>query len=434
MSDSLRDSCNTSPGSDPAAPTIDSGAYEILELKTDHDAEQLVDLFRVVFGDADASVWQSFHGNAPLYARRWSRVIKYDGKMVCHVCWVPREMRVGCAVLRVGMIGYVVTHPDFRRRGLVAKLMHGWADELTAKGYHLSIIMGIPEFYEQFGYSFAFPNDSRDTAVVLNLEDCRPLPQVPNHSCFEMADMSVLEHLYQTGNACRTGAFVRSHEYWTGLIEGLRQSNKLSHQDIWLVKDAQEQAVGYAFLRHRPQGQYEILEASAPSDAAADGLLALAASNARSTGAKSVELRLPLDHRVTRRALHHGACLSGYSFGNYARIFNLEELFVALRPELERRLRASEWKSWRGTLQMRTDIGDVDIGIADGSIHMGDRSGETLTVDIPQRLLVRLVTGYANVAGVSGLGRADIDPLVGSLLAVLFPKGCPYLWTVDVGY
>jgi hypothetical protein len=127
----------------------------------------------------------------------------------------------------------------------------------------------------------------------------------------------------------------------------------------------------------------------------------------------------------------------------YARILDLPGLFEALQPELERRLRCSSQSEWKGTLHLLTDIGAVDLAIAQGRIEVGKEIGPVHSVEIPQAMLVKLVTGYTsvhwvagalNVQWAAGLSNAHIGRAVWPVLQALFPKGCPYIWNADTGY
>lgn len=407
---------------------------QITQVRTNREAEELFGLFELVFGPGDAALWRTFHGREPFCSREWCRIIKRDEQMVSHVCWVPRDIRIGRAVIHAGAIGYTATHPDYRGQGLAGRLMRNWTQELTEKGYHLSFLTAIPRFYEHFGYEFAFPSDDRDPPVVIDVINLPDQPTNRTVRQFREDDLPALMTLYDVENAQRTGSLVRTHEYWDWLLNGLEASDRLHRDEIWLVEDSKQHIVGYAFLRHRLEGRYEVLEAATSDDATADDLLGLAAVNARAVDAVAVELKLPLDHRIVRRALMRGASLTAPSYGLHARILNLHNLFVALQPELQRRLRRSEQREWRGTLGLRTDIGELDIAVASGGITIDARIAPLHTVEIPQWLLVKLVTGYTNVRGVAGAGRANIDPDLHPLLRALFPKGCPYMWNVDVGY
>jgi hypothetical protein len=196
-------------------------------------------------------------------------------------------------------------------------------------------------------------------------------------------------------------------------------------------------------LRSGPLGELEIYESAVTGEKAASALLDAVAARARSEAIARIDLKLPLDHAVTRYALSRGAHLTGYSYGMYARILDLPGLFEALQPELERRLRCSSQSKWKGTLHLLTDIGAVDLAIAQGRIEVGKEIEPVHSVEIPQAMLVKLVTGYTsvhwvagalNVQWAAGLSSAHIERAMWPILQALFPKGCPYIWNADTGY
>ena len=184
-------------------------------------------------------------------------------------------------------------------------------------------------------------------------------------------------------------------------------------------------------------------DAGESAELVAGGLGGTVAAKARLEGRSRIDLKLPLDHLVTQNALSQGAYLSGYSSGIYARLLDLQGLFQAMRPELERRLRCSSQAEWQGTLRLATDVGTVDLAIADCEIEIGGQVSPIHNLEIPQSLLVKLVTGYTSVRWVAGalnvqwragLGNAHIEQGLWPILQVLFPKGRPYIWNADIGY
>jgi predicted acetyltransferase len=416
---------------------------EISQVRTGGEWEELVDLFDLVFGPGDADLWRNFHGREPFCRREWCRVLKRRGRIVSHVCWVPRLMRIGNTVIRAGTIGYTATHPNHRHQGLAAALMEDWTRELTRRGEHFSFVVGIPKFYEQFGYEFSFPLDIRDSPVSIDLSQLSYEETGLSVRHFQENDLPTLMDLYEEENATRTGSLVRTDEYWAWLLQGLHDSGRINHEDIWLVEDAEHQPLGYTMLHPGPVDELEIWEAAAAGKNVAAALLTAVATKARLEGKSRIDLKLPLDHLVTQSALSQGAYLSGYSSGIYARLLDLQGLFEALRPELARRLRRSSQSEWHGTLRVVTDIGTVDLAIAGGEIAVGKRVSPVHTIEVPQSLLVKLVTGYTSVrwvAGVlrvqwaAGLGSAHIEPELWPTLGALFPKGRPYIWNADIGY
>ncbi len=56
------------------------------------------------------------------------------------------------AAVRAGGIGSVATHPEARGRGHMGRLLEHAIREMTASGYHLSLLWGDRHRYESFGY------------------------------------------------------------------------------------------------------------------------------------------------------------------------------------------------------------------------------------------------------------------------------------------
>ncbi len=71
--------------------------------------------------------------------------------------------------LPVGMPDYVLTHPDYRRRGLVRTqfaVIHDWSAE---RGDLLQIIQGIPGYYRQFGYEYGIEHDAAQVGTFADV-------------------------------------------------------------------------------------------------------------------------------------------------------------------------------------------------------------------------------------------------------------------------
>lgn len=353
----------------------------------------------------------------------------------------PPARRVGRHTRRA--IGYVATHPDHRHQGLAGTLIQDWTLELTRRGEHLSYVTGIPRFYEQFGYEPSFPMDLRDAPVILGPVESLTEEGHLKARPYRSDDLPSLVSLYQEENRRRTGSLVRTPEYWDWLVQGLHASGRVKQEDIWVAEDSAGRSVGYVFLRPGPQNQLEIWEAAALTREVAFGLLRAVIARMTLEGKSSIELKLPLDHRMTMAALGSGARLSGYSYAIKGRLLNLVGLLEALRPELVQRLQGSAQAEWQGTIGLVTDVGSIDLAVADGEIEIGGGVAPLYVLEIPQSLLIQLVTGYASVHWVAGALNArrmagysasGIDRNLWPVLEALFPKGCPYIWNADIGY
>jgi len=74
------------------------------------------------------------------------------------LCLLSQRLRYGTVEIPAGHPELVGTHPDYRRRGLVARqfeVVHRWSEE---RGQRVQLIDGIPWYYRQFGYEMAMDN------------------------------------------------------------------------------------------------------------------------------------------------------------------------------------------------------------------------------------------------------------------------------------
>ena len=90
----------------------------------------------------------------PFYQPELTRVLFLDGRMVASVTIYDRWVYVADGRrARVGSIGSVCTHPDFRRRGLVKQVLEEAIAWMQAQGFHWSSLFGREEVYNGSGWT-----------------------------------------------------------------------------------------------------------------------------------------------------------------------------------------------------------------------------------------------------------------------------------------
>ena len=410
---------------------------EKVEISSPTDDRQWAELgafFEKVFGPDDARLWRTFHGRPPFCRREWCRVIRQDGQIVSHVCFVPRPMRIGSAVIRAGTIGYVGTHPAYRDGGFAGMLMNYWTREVTAAGYHLAYIHGIPDFYEKFGYRHAVPDDGRDPAVWLDLIGLPGLEAGLRTRPFQEQDLSAMVRLYEEDNRTRSGSLVRTEAYWKWLLSGLEGRGWVRREDVVVAENSDGCVAGYAMVNPNDKGRFVLWEVAARGRETAIALLGELVSRAERAGRNRLYIRAPSNHPFVAFCVSLGAQVTGHSSGVFGRLLDVEGLFQALGCELEARLARSPLRNWTGTLRLETDIGTVALSFVGGKPGPGEMPTPVRTVQVPQSWLVRLVTGYNDMAALSGRRGIRIARDDWPLLRTLFPKGSPYIWAADSGY
>jgi predicted N-acetyltransferase YhbS len=75
-----------------------------------------------------------------------------DGRIRAIVGMFPLSWCIDDTQLRMTGIGGVCTHPEYRKRGLMQKLMPHCLNEARSQGYHLSWLGGQRQRYAYFGY------------------------------------------------------------------------------------------------------------------------------------------------------------------------------------------------------------------------------------------------------------------------------------------
>jgi len=164
----------------------------VLRPGTINDAEKTIELNRLVHGNPeknepsdDVAIW-----TADLFAGYNKAIGPSDftivedtstGEIVSTICLMPQVWNIGGIDTPMGMPEIVGTHPDYRRRGLVRKqfdLMHKWSAD---RGQLFNTIMGIPNYYRQFGYEYAIDAyggsmTSLDLLKQVSLKDDEQVP------------------------------------------------------------------------------------------------------------------------------------------------------------------------------------------------------------------------------------------------------------------
>ncbi|MBO0795040.1 MAG: GNAT family N-acetyltransferase, partial [Ktedonobacteraceae bacterium] len=222
------------------------------------------------------------------------RGVFLGGKLVGGCFIGSRLLRMGRALLPTGCIGGVVTHPEYRKRGVAAALMQDAIRYSQTQRLALLMLDGIADFYHRYGYIDVFDSE------VQEVQRAALLAHAPSAYTVRQAtegDAEPLLALYERQYNHYTGSFVRT------LAD---QQHKLQHYGedrlVILASDSTGAPRGYALLsRSKPERVAEL---------AADdweATLALAQYHARlftNEGApEALRYRIPPQGAVTQRLI-----------------------------------------------------------------------------------------------------------------------------------
>lgn len=177
------------------------------------ELDELIDLLCVVHENTQRGErYRSYILGDPTWRPEQTPVVLVDDRIVSTLRIWDRHVHLGATPVRMGGIGGVTTHPDYRRRGLANQLMAHAAETMRSSGYELGLLFTIipARFYRRLGWCSVPLTGFRAT-----------LHQCPDSACgpwvvpFEAArDLEEVVTLYQRNNAGRSGTLLRPRPYW----------------------------------------------------------------------------------------------------------------------------------------------------------------------------------------------------------------------------
>ncbi|MGC9346570.1 MAG: GNAT family N-acetyltransferase [Anaerolineae bacterium] len=362
---------------------------------------------------------------------RYKRELWMDeDTQVAHLWVIDYLMRIGVAEVRMAGIGGVYTERKHRMQGYMRHLFKDTVTYMRDEGYDLSLLFGIPNFYNKFGYATCLAKHEVRVATR-DAEDVNDQAGDYASRPIEISDMPDVVALYNTKNATRSGTLVRDPEEFTEFPKG---SDWGTGTESCLWEDASGQFIGYAVWDRNPE-RVRVVEVGAEDAALFPVMLSAFAQQAVEKRCESIELYLPPNFAFAEYLQRWGAVWQ-IEYPRYGdgmmRILNLDELFDKLAPELTRRLSGARLAQDSGSVALETDLGAVTLYASEGKVHVERGTSTEADLTLPQSVLMQLIVGYRSVRDVLNtpdVGLADRDAL--PLLTALFPKDIPYVWHPD---
>jgi GNAT superfamily N-acetyltransferase len=141
-------------------------------------------------------------------------IIRDNGKIVSHVGIYPYDIVSQNQRLKVGGIGGVSTHPDYRKKGYAAELLNFCIEKLEKENYDFSILWGNPSFYQRFGYQ----PSGKEYIYILN-------KNILNKSNFFITKYKILlyqpemlDEIIKFYNKTKPSRVMKSKEKWALLL------------------------------------------------------------------------------------------------------------------------------------------------------------------------------------------------------------------------
>jgi predicted N-acetyltransferase YhbS len=249
-------------------------------------------------------------------------VVEFEGQVVSIATLLDETVQVQGLSLPTGQIEMVATARAAEGRGYVRALMNRSHQLSSARGHVLQVMIGIPNFYRQFGYAYSIPMHPWATVAPGRGEDAGSL-SVAVATPDDLVDLRRLQTIAQRPFEV---SMPHSDDCWHWLL------SHASSQQL-LVRDAPGTALAVARVYDDGEGSIDVGEVASESDAATEVLLGHVMEAAGPDGSVRVNVRphVPgLASRTTdleRRDWY------------YTRIAHPAALLTALAPVLLTRLR-----------------------------------------------------------------------------------------------
>ncbi|MBN1964567.1 MAG: GNAT family N-acetyltransferase, partial [Anaerolineae bacterium] len=129
---------------------------ELRNIRWPEEREAIMEHIRLVHGPGDSDLLRRWYGGFPGFDPADCFVIDAeDGGLAAHTMLIPRQFQIGVSTIPASEIGVVGTLETHRGRGYARALLTRALERMSARGDALGMILGIPNFYERWGYEYA---------------------------------------------------------------------------------------------------------------------------------------------------------------------------------------------------------------------------------------------------------------------------------------
>ena len=298
---------------------------------------------------------------------------------------------------------------------------------MREEGFLVSVLFGIPGFYDRFGYATVMP---RKSLVTLSTSQAERLSGGLTVREARLEDRSALLAIYDAANREQNGALQRTanaFSSWTDDPDDWFQERRKV-----LVAEDGGRPVAYALgekgwhpASKWGEARYEIAVPGETAFRAGPSLVRALAAEAAEQRSEWLSFEMVPDAPlagVLRDVGYKQEIEYSSNQGGMGRIIDLAGLAAALTGTVARRLQ-------EGTAL--EDVGKVvwECGSEQAEIACG--LGKTVSVKLPQQALFQLLMGYRSIAELRRFWPGCVADEELAAVDALFPAGFPYMWRLD---
>lgn len=317
----------------------------------------------------------------------------------------------------VAGIGGVYTPKKYRNLGYARRCLEYALDLLKKNGQSISLLFGIPHFYEKFGFTTIMPW----YGVYVQPDSWPILPQTPKMNDYSSADVVSMVNLYHRSAASGVGPIVRD----------AKKPIRPFYPTLWrnggvirILKDRQKRLTGYVWHSEPGTTEFEVLEVGAADNHSFSLILAYLLVETRKRSKSYFIAVLPPDDPFALYLKKFGAKYVVHvkqTGGGMAAILNLKDIIKRVEVVFRQRIRLIKSNLVPKMLTISTEKENTIL-------HLGG-NGARANLEIPQKVLTQLLFGYASFSeAVKNGSKSSLKSEIGEML---FPKFYAFTYLKD---
>ncbi len=380
---------------------------------------QVLDLLEICFPDDMRKYFELHHRRDPAYSFSQALALAGDGRIVAHVQVFHRQMGYGANEIPYGGIADVATHPDWRKRGLSAKLLEESICYMHSTSLPLSMLFtGRYSHYARHGW-VQIPQS------VLHAEVPADLPREPGGfvaRAFEPDDLAPLHRQYRREIADLTGPEARSLPYMAAQMEWLPLHQANVRREVFA-------RVGHpaSYLRTRAEGdELHVLDLSAGTDNLERLAIARIFRHAADAGCSRVTVPVVSTSRFARTFAETVSSENLPWHHRMLRLNSLPRLLECIQHTLSRRLRDP---LPHPPFALKVGNQAVRVEIPGGGVRFAPATGDEPLVELTPEGFLNLLLGQPGSHHVLVPSGADLQPT--ATLQLMFPQSGNLTWPAD---
>ena len=397
-------------------------------LETDEDVKHYLDLVQEIWRDEPGveKLARSLIENHPKMTLENFYIIKDKEKMVSTLNLIPLKWSIGGVTLKVAEMGFVGTLPEYRRKGLIRKLVEEFHKDIKNQLYDIAVIEGIPYFYRQFGYEYAIPLLEETRIRLDQIPEWKPKITIRPFTEKDLAKARALLEGSQTRYYVHS---VRDETVWK-----LQQKTSMaSDPEPFQCYVIEEKAKMIAYFRiRRIPNEKELLltEITEVDQLVAQEVLKFLKDYCNRYDLETLAANISYEEPFTEFLASLGGIRRVPTYAWQIRIVDYVRIFRKLAPLFERRLANSMYNRLTEVLNFNFRAFTIQLAIKFGRITSIKEiaKGEKSPIGLNPLAFVQLMMGYKNR---QELEEALPDMRVAishrHLIDTLFPKMSSYI-------